>query len=560
MATSIPLVASTIRPIEQPDALQNFARIQALRQQQQNAPLQNQILQNQAQIGQQTIQTGQLDLQQKQIELKDQQAMNAAMNEWSKTAGGTQASTAGGTPAPSAAGGAQTPSSMPNYDDLINLAKKNGASFKAIQGLQTSVLAMREKASTIAKDDAQTGSDNATALKTKTGLITDAMSGVMNLPDDQIVQGLTSAANELSQKGLLDPQHVQMAQQLAQSGDPAAIRKALTAQIAGMGGFTKMVDDAQKQTELDQKKAARNFYQQAGGAPGVSAELMQQADWLKKNPGKGPSDYKLWVMKNTPAAVIANSNLLGGQSNQDALDFAANNYRQTGQMPAGFTRSPQTTSAIITRAAQLDQQAGGGGIASNKATLKSYSDALDGLQKNYSAVSAFEDTANKNIEMLKGIARNVPDLGVKFANVPVRMFTGNMIGTDNMAAFKTALLPVQTEAAKILNSANLSGSLSDSSRHELQDIVDGNATYSALVSSLNVLQQDFKNRKSGFETQINDLQGRIKGMGSTGGQSNSAQPQTGGAVPAGATHIVPGRDGKNHYTNAQGTVDLGIAP
>jgi hypothetical protein len=41
-----------------------------------------------------------------------------------------------------------------------------------------------------------------------------------------------------------------MAQQLAQSGDPTAIRKQLTAQIAGMGGFNKLLDDAQKQTQL----------------------------------------------------------------------------------------------------------------------------------------------------------------------------------------------------------------------------------------------------------------------------------------------------------------------
>ena len=33
----------------------------------------------------------------------------------------------------------------------------------------------------------------------------------------------------------------------------------------------------------------------------------------------------------------------------------------------------------------------------------------------------------------------------------------------------------------------------------------------------------------------------------------------GGQPPAGATHKVPGPDGKNHWTNAQGTVDLGIA-
>ena len=31
------------------------------------------------------------------------------------------------------------------------------------------------------------------------------------------------------------------------------------------------------------------------------------------------------------------------------------------------------------------------------------------------------------------------------------------------------------------------------------------------------------------------------------------------AAPPGATHVVPGPDGKNHYTNAAGTVDLGVA-
>lgn len=35
--------------------------------------------------------------------------------------------------------------------------------------------------------------------------------------------------------------------------------------------------------------------------------------------------------------------------------------------------------------------------------------------------------------------------------------------------------------------------------------------------------------------------------------------QGGRQAPSGATHIVPGPDGKNHYTNATGTVDLGVA-
>lgn len=42
-------------------------------------------------------------------------------------------------------------------------------------------------------------------------------------------------------------------------------------------------------------------------------------------------------------------------------------------------------------------------------------------------------------------------------------------------------------------------------------------------------------------------------------KSGGAQAQP-SAPPAGATHIVPNKDGIKHYTNAAGTVDLGVAP
>lgn len=42
-------------------------------------------------------------------------------------------------------------------------------------------------------------------------------------------------------------------------------------------------------------------------------------------------------------------------------------------------------------------------------------------------------------------------------------------------------------------------------------------------------------------------------------QMDSGEPSTPSGPPPGATHIAPGSDGKNHYTNAQGQ-DLGVAP
>jgi hypothetical protein len=43
-------------------------------------------------------------------------------------------------------------------------------------------------------------------------------------------------------------------------------------------------------------------------------------------------------------------------------------------------------------------------------------------------------------------------------------------------------------------------------------------------------------------------------------QQTNASAATPKSPPAGATHIVPGKDGKNHYTNDAGTIDYGVAP
>ena len=239
MGSNIALPALDIKPpAPQPNMLEQYGNLIQLQNMAQNAPVQRQILQQQAAAGQ-------MANQEQQIKLKDAQAMSSAVNEWAQQ------------PKPAAAAtepGAAPTASLPDYDSLFDLARKKGASFATLQALQQHILDLKQKAAGIAKDDAQTGNDNANALKTKNGMLIDTMSGVMNLPDDQLAPGLLAAAQALAQKGILDPQHMQMAQQLAQSGDPAAIRKQLNLQITGMGGFNKLLEDAQKKTQLEQEQ------------------------------------------------------------------------------------------------------------------------------------------------------------------------------------------------------------------------------------------------------------------------------------------------------------------
>lgn len=253
---SIPLPALEIKAPPTPDVLGNLGRILQIKQMQQIAPLQQQE-------AQQSVQSGALDIQQKQIALKDQQAMQKAMQEWGQPKTATvpsapaqvstalpgQAGYAAATPQSTAPTAQAAPASF-SYDELVPLAIKNGASFNAVRGLQSSILDMRDKASTIVKNDAQTGQYNANALKTKNDMIINAMSGALSAPDEQLPQQVASTAQELAGKGLLDPQHVQMALQLAQSGDPNAIRQQLTMYVKSLGGFSQLLTEAQKKVDL----------------------------------------------------------------------------------------------------------------------------------------------------------------------------------------------------------------------------------------------------------------------------------------------------------------------
>jgi len=511
MGSSIPLPALHLNPPPvAPDALDQYARLQQLSQAQQMAPLRQQAAQQQ-------VQQGQLDIQQKQQQLSDQKAMTTAMTQWDGK----------------------------DLNELAPLVLKNGGSAQAVMGLKQKSLEMQQTYSNIAKDDAATGASNLDTQLKKNNLLAGAFTTVMQTPDAQLPQTLMSTAQDLAQKGLLDPQHAQAAAQLAQSGDPNSIRQQLDVMRKGLMGQTQIMQEAKDnasissdQATADQKKLETGWYQQHGGAPGVPVEAQQQADWLQKNPGKTASDYVVWKAQHSPTMIMQgmSSGVAGAPSfqaqaggtdwgkvaqryglSQDAFDQQAEKYYQTGQLPPIGRGSGSVIAQnrdLMNRAADLHPNAS---LAANSAEFKANADSLKKLQTNFDQVQAFESTAEKNMNLLQQTAQQIPDLGARFLNVPVRMINDKMIGTANMSSFKTALATAQTEAAKVLNSSNASGVLSDSSRHELQDIVDGNKPLPAMIASLNTLKQDMANRTTAYQQQIADIQTRLKGTGSSGG-------------------------------------------
>jgi hypothetical protein len=488
---SIPLPALHVQTYQPPDVMGQYGQLMALRNMMQNAPLERQLLQEQTQ-------QHQVELQTQQQALQDQQNFRQAMQD------------------PSMHG-----KTIGEVADM--LAQRGQISQAGWVAAKKSDVEQRQAYATLDKD--QLANQKAAHDATQT-----LYNNVMNMPDDQVQAQWPQIAQQYdsipgNQKVPLNPQQPLTKDQLKQFAPFISMNNAY---------LNEELAKRKAQAETQQAEATTNYYAQNGGAPGVPAETRELNDFLQKNPGKTAQDFVRFKAQNSPSVIV--QNLSGGSANgtgggpidwaaaaqkygmtPQAFDQTAEKYFQTGQLPS-IGRSANAIAMnrdLMNRAAELHP---GASIAENTAEFKANTDSLKKLQGSLDTVTAFENTANKNIDMLKGFAQKVPDLGARFANVPVRMLSGSMIGSENMAAFKTSLAPVQAEAAKILNSANLQGQLSDSSRHELQDLVDGNLPYKSLVASLGVLQQDFKNRHDSTAQTIEDIKKRMGG--------GTSQPQT----------------------------------
>ena len=283
---SIPLVALNARTPEQPDIMQKYGQLMQLRNAQQQSQMQQQEAPLRLQALQQQTQVGGLQLQQQQQVLKDQQATSAAMQNWDGK----------------------------DYNDILPLVLKNGGSAQAVIGLKKSILDQQVQVANAAKATGQGAEAQIAATLKKNDLVNGALSPLVDptkIPDAQLPQALTSTVQSLVQQGALDNQHAQAASQLLQSGDPTTIRNGIQQFTNMLRAGSQITEEALKKAQTAQQQSTQaktdaemDYYKQHGGAPGVPVEAQQQNDWLQKHPGAGPADYKMWVMRNSPAAIV----------------------------------------------------------------------------------------------------------------------------------------------------------------------------------------------------------------------------------------------------------------
>ena len=549
---SIPLVALQVKqPEPPPDLVGQYGRLLALKQQQQIAPLQQQQ-------AQQSVQEGQLDIHAKQVAARDADAMSAAMQQWGQPKAGAQpdnlstsyavqnpqASAAQPSPGAPATGSA----SMPNYDDLIELARRNGASFNAIKGLQTSILDMKDKASTIVKNDAQTGQYNANAMKAKNGMVIDALSGALNAPDAQLPQQVMQTAQELAGKQLIDPQHIQLAQQIAQqaqSGDVPGARQQLTMYIKSLGGYNQILTDAQKKAELSNTEGKQDpnssVYSPSpaavamGTAPGaaqIQAGETKQAATKAAAEAAARQPFEMSLARQRQALSQGDPNAAG----QLLVD---------GDATLSQLKARGSTPEFIQSALQAAKQISGGKYNAQQAEANFKVAESPAQLAFFGSAKSLTDPGG-TLDQLAEIGKQLP--GGKFPALnKLADWEKAATGTGPIAQYASTALGIADDYAKVVGG----GVGTDTARQAALDLVPKSASPEARAAAIQGI-------RGTIHSQMNSRIGKNPILQRMYGEENQAATAPAPTPPPGATHIVPGSDGHNHYTD--GKNDLGIAP
>lgn len=192
------------------------------------------------------------------------------------------------------------------------------------------------------------------------------------------------------------------------------------------------------------------------------------------------------------------------------LDAAASMFAKTGQLPALGMGDKTTRKQIINRAAALMP---GLDIAASKADYTANASSLQNVTRTLDTLTAFENTAGKNLDQFLALAAKIPDKGSPWINAPLRTLNKQVVGDANQAAFEAARDVALREIARVTNDPKLSGVLSDSARQEVSGLSPKDATFAQIKAVAQTLKQDMANVHSSLSDQQSAIQSRIKGSG-----------------------------------------------
>lgn len=202
---------------------------------------------------------------------------------------------------------------------------------------------------------------------------------------------------------------------------------------------------------------------------------------------------------------------------------------------AGQARRDQINSAITKKLKDAGMSAAD--LGNMRANFKAQSGSINKLVPQLNAIEAYEQTAKFNGQRLLDLVDKIDNTGIPVIEGYARR-AQKATGDPDQAEFQSVLAQYQTEAARIINNPNLTGILSDSARHEMQEIIGGNMNAAQIKRVVNRLNTEFEFRKNAIRDQVGAAGQSMTNIGNTQGARPVDIATT--PIPKGQTKVIGG--------------------
>jgi len=485
------------QPVQVPDQVAQYARLQALRGQQQALQQQQAMAPLQLQQAQQGVQKGQIDIQDAQQAQAARQALNKAYS-------GAITTDATGQPTVDsnklAAGLANTPG-----------AYQTPAVMKGIEDFHKSRIETQTAATDLQSKQADLIGSAAAAVKAAGYDPTLAHSLLDSLPQSPQLQQIRSQIdNPQALKQIVDSaiQNSPKQRELTDTEGKDA------QQVANQDQMRQQATDNAKQTQLNEDRAAAQRQQ------GISIEGAR----LKFDQQKQANDTGTTP---TGSPSILATAIAHGQVTPDRMSYL-------------LARNPQIIQGVLA----VDPTFDGSKAQAYPATYKDFTSGKTSVALNAGG------TALQHLNELK-------DMNTVESHIP---------GTADYNAYQNKADTVSTELARFYGTDTVPGIAA------IKDTLTKNLPYQraaaiqtqaqSMGDKLDSYQQTWQNAapSKSYEAPMPGISANAMKARAALDPNYKATPQGGAApqqgAPAGATHTVPGSDGKMHYTD--GKNDLGV--
>jgi len=201
----------------------------------------------------------------------------------------------------------------------------------------------------------------------------------------------------------------------------------------------------------------------------------------------------------------------------DALDYVAQQYVQTGQLPAfGMGKAAAANRrAVMNRAAEIEKETGATGYdaVTRHLAIKSAASTLTKVQQQQAQVKQFEDTARMNGDQVLKLLDTGP--GPTGAPIFDRWVQAGrrQTGDPDISRFDTAVTTFANEYARVMSGGTGNVQLSDAAKKEAEQLINTAMSAKQLRAVIEQMNTDMDNRSKALDHQVQQARAIIQNGG-----------------------------------------------